>query len=208
MMSSAPSSAVQLSPSVAKHLLSEEDQARANWYAWFAANWLAAPTQTNIDLWAAQLEGDINPATELEVCWLDVVSAAKRLGSAKIQLEFDALFSAVGKPEVFSFASYHLTGFLHERPLVEIRQRLIELDLGRFDVAITEDHLGLLCTSMKQLIAVNSDQQAAFFRDFLASWVEPFLLGIDVSPRSDFYRKVALLWQCFVAIEQQAFDFE
>jgi TorA maturation chaperone TorD len=208
MISSDSSSTVQLSPKIAKHLLSDEDQARANWYGWFASIWLAAPTQTNINLWDSQIVEANDTQTELETYWVEVVSAAKRLGPAKIQDEFDALFSAVGKPEVFSFASYHLTGFLHERPLVEIRQRLIELDLGRFEVGVTEDHLGLLCTSMKQLIGTNSDQQSSFFRDFLASWIEPFLLAIEVSPRADFYRKTALLWQCFVAIEQQAFDFE
>jgi TorA maturation chaperone TorD len=197
---------VMLSASVAKHLISEEDQARANWYAWFASVWLSAPSQLAIDGWASTVESA--PTTDLAQRWSETAVAAARLGAAAISKEFDLLFISVGKPEVFSFASYHLTGFLHEKPLVDIRQRFNELDLGRFDLAITEDHVGLLCTAMRELVLRTDGGQEGFFRDFLASWCDDFCTAIEVSPRADFYKTVAALWQCFVAIEQQSFDFE
>jgi TorA maturation chaperone TorD len=200
------SAAVQLSKSVAKHLLSDEDNARANWYAWFAAIWLNAPSTEQIANWQQNfIEGD---TSELGQAWAAVLASAMELGSAAIQAEYDSLFVSVGKPEVFAHASFHLTGFLHEKPLAEIRQRMQELGLGGFDLAITEDHLGLLCATMRELIVKNSDGQADFVQDFLASWTESFVSALEVSPRAKFYNSVAILWQAFLAIEVQAFDFE
>jgi TorA maturation chaperone TorD len=211
-VNSATTSTVQLSKTVAKHLLSDEDSARANWYAWFASIWLNGPTQEQIANWHAGLVAQSadggHDDTELGLAWRNVVISAHDLGAAAIQAEYDTLFLSVGKPEVFANASFHLAGFLHEKPLVEIRQRMQELGLGRFDMALTEDHLGLLCTSMRELIQVNSDGQAQFLQDFIASWASSFAEAIDASIRANFYKSVVALWQAFLAVELQSFDFE
>jgi TorA maturation chaperone TorD len=199
-------STVQLSKSVARHLLGAEDTARANWYAWFAAIWLNAPSTEQIAAWQQSINDD--DVSELGIAWKLVVQRAMELGAQSLQAEYDALFVSVGKPEIFPNASFHLTGFLHEKPLVEIRQRMQELGLGGFEVALTEDHLGLLCTTMRELIAMNSSGQAEFLQDFIASWADSFVAAIEVSVRGDFYKTVAQLWQVFLAIEVQAFDFE
>jgi TorA maturation chaperone TorD len=201
-----PLSTVHLSKSVAKHLLSDEDTARANWYSWFAAIWLNAPTAEQIAAWQQGLNGE--DSSDLGIAWNLVVQRAMELGAQAIQAEYDAIFVSVGKPEIFPNASFHLTGFLHEKPLVEIRQRMQELGLGGFEISLTEDHLGLLCTTMRELIAKNSPGQAEFLQDFIASWAESFVSAIEVSVRGDFYKSVARLWQVFLAIEVQAFDFE
>jgi TorA maturation chaperone TorD len=197
---------VQLSKSVAKHLLSAEDTARANWYAWFAAIWLNAPSNEQIAAWQHSLNDQ--DTSDLGIAWNLVVRRATELGAQTIQAEYDSIFVSVGKPEIFPNASFHLTGFLHEKPLVEIRQRMQELGLGGFEVALTEDHLGLLCTTMRELIVMNSVGQAEFLQDFIASWADSFVGAIEVSVRGDFYKTVAQLWQVFLAIEVQAFDFE
>jgi TorA maturation chaperone TorD len=197
---------VQLSKSVAKHLLSDEDTARANWYAWFAAIWLNAPTTEQIAAWQQGLNDE--DTSDLGIAWSLVVRRAMELGAQAIQAEYDAIFVSVGKPEIFPNASFHLTGFLHEKPLVEIRQRMQELGLGGFEIALTEDHLGLLCTTMRELIAMNSTGQVEFLQDFIASWADSFVGAIEVSVRGDFYKSVAQLWRIFLAIEVQAFDFE
>jgi TorA maturation chaperone TorD len=206
MATSMTTASIQLSKSVAKHLLSDEDNARANWYAWFASIWLNAPSTEQIANWQASfIEGD---TSELGLAWGSVVSSATSLGAQEIQAEYDSLFVSVGKPEVFAYASFHLSGFLHEKPLAEIRQRMQELGLGGFDLAITEDHLGLLCATMRELIVKNSEGQAAFVQDFLASWLENLVTALEVSPRAKFYKSVASLWRVFLAIEVQSFDFE
>ena len=45
--------------------------------------------------------------------------------------EWDVLFGGVGKPEVFLYGSYHLAGFLNERPLAALREDLARLGLAR-----------------------------------------------------------------------------
>ncbi len=211
-------STVVLSRDVAKHLLSSEDTARANWYSWFASVWLSPPPQSNIDKWKTAVDAsradsgpDLDDHSPIAIAWLPVVKAANRLGANVIDAEYSLLFSGVGKAEVFLNASVHLSGFLHEKPLVDIRQRLNQLGIGSIsgvDMGLTEDHLGLLCTAMRQLVVSNSPDQADFVRDFLGSWSTDLVSAIDVSPRADFYKSVAILWQEFVAIEIQSFDFE
>jgi TorA maturation chaperone TorD len=197
---------VQLSKSVARRLLSDEDMARANWYSWFAAIWLNAPTTEQIAAWQQSINDE--DTSDLGIAWNLVVRRATELGAQAIQAEYDAIFVSVGKPEIFPNASFHLTGFLHEKPLVEIRQRMQELGLGGFEIALTEDHLGLLCTTMRELISMNSAGQVEFLQDFIASWADSFVSAIEVSVRADFYKTIAQLWQVFLAIEVQAFDFE
>jgi TorA maturation chaperone TorD len=211
-------STVVLSRDVAKHLLSSEDTARANWYSWFASIWLSPPPQSNIDKWQAVVDvsradpaSDNDDQSPIAMAWLPVVEAANRLGANVIDAEYSLLFSGVGKAEVFLNASVHLSGFLHEKPLVDIRQRLNQLGIGAvsgIDMGLTEDHLGLLCTAMRELVVSNSPDQADFVRDFLASWSSDLVNEIDLSPRADFYKTVAVLWQEFIAIEIQSFDFE
>jgi TorA maturation chaperone TorD len=206
---------VVLSRSVAKHLLSAEDTARANWYAWFASIWLSAPPQSSIEKWVAaagdNLKSGAGDPSPIERVWLPVVEAADRLGANVIDAEYSLLFNGVGKAEVFLNASVHLSGFLHEKPLVDIRQRMNDLGIGSIaglDMGLTEDHLGLLCTAMRELILKNSPAQADFVRDFLASWSADLVSAIELSPRADFYQSVAALWFEFIAIEIQSFDFE
>jgi TorA maturation chaperone TorD len=211
-------STVVLSRDVAKHLLSSEDTARANWYSWFASIWLSPPPQSNIDKWQTAVDAnradsglDLDDHSPIAIAWLPVVEAANRLGANVIDAEYSLLFSGVGKAEVFLNASVHLSGFLHEKPLVDIRQRLNQLGIGSIsgvDMGLTEDHLGLLCTAMRELVVSNSPDQADFVRDFLGSWSTDLVSAIDVSPRADFYKSVAILWQEFIAIEIQSFDFE
>jgi TorA maturation chaperone TorD len=211
-------STVVLSRDVAKHMLSFEDTARANWYSWFASIWLSPPPQSNIDKWQVAVDvshadsaADLDHQSPIAIAWLPVVEAANRLGANVIDAEYSLLFSGVGKAEVFLNASVHLSGFLHEKPLVDIRQRLNQLGIGSIsgvDMGLTEDHLGLLCTAMRELVVSNSPEQADFVRDFLGSWSTDLVSAIDVSPRADFYKAVAVLWQEFIAIEIQSFDFE
>jgi TorA maturation chaperone TorD len=202
---------VVLSKEIARHLLSDEDTARANWYGWFASVWLSAPSQTSIDQWHATAIQDLSP---IGMAWAPVVETANRLGANVIDAEYSLLFSGVGKAEVFLNASVHLAGFLHEKPLVDIRQRLNELGIGGitgvagFDLGFTEDHLALLCAAMRELVVSSAPEQSNFVRDFLASWSADLVSALDMSPRADFYKLVAVLWHEFMAIEIQSFDFE
>ena len=204
-------STIALSKNVAQHMLSEEDLARANWYSWFAAIWLSAPSALEMAAW--QAPHNLDAPSDLERSWAAMVGQASHLTAEQIEAEYSRIFISVGKPEVLPYASFHLAGFLHERPLVNIRARLAQLGLSlnsddAWPSALTEDHLGLLCTAMRELVMTNSAAQKAFFHDFIASWVDDLTGSLQTSANASFYKYVAQVWQAFVAVELQAFDFE
>jgi ferredoxin len=67
----------------------------------------------------------------LEAPWTDLVGALRATDAAGAAAEYDALFGGVGKPEVFLYGSYYLTGFLNEKPLAVLRHDLATLSLTR-----------------------------------------------------------------------------
>ncbi len=95
--------------------------------------------------------------------------------------EYNNLFVGVGKCEVNLHASHWLTGFMMEKPLVELRTALADLGLGRqAGVTMLEDHLAALCETMRILIAGTEARapasiaaQRAFFERQIAPWVFP-----------------------------------
>jgi TorA maturation chaperone TorD len=104
-----------------------------------------------------------------------------------------------------------MTGFLHERPLADLREELARLGIARrADVSETEDHVSALCEVMAMLVAEGAslDVQREFFSRFLASWIDDFADALERAGTTDFYKHVGRLARAFVAIERVAFDFE
>ncbi len=133
--------------------------------------------------------------------------------AAQAAEEHDALFGGVGKPEIFVYGSYHLSGFLNERPLAQLRDDLQRLGLARDEArGETEDHIAYLFEVMRYLIAgedaavCNLEQQRRFFRAHLQPWVEQMCDVVEAHPQASTWRAVAVLTRCFVQIETQAFD--
>ena len=127
--------------------------------------------------------------------------------------EFDTLFQGVGKPEVFLYASFYLSGFLNERPLVQLRKSLEELGLTRDTArAETEDHVSFVFEVMRYLIAgddaavCNLEQQRRFFRAHVQTWIEPFCDAVTAHPRAVAYGAVAAFTRSFIQVEEQGFD--
>jgi hypothetical protein len=92
----------------------------------------------------------------------------------KAAAEHDALFQGVGKPEVFAYASFHLTGFMNEKPLATCaRPGRAGPGARRAERLETEDHIAYLLEVMRYLIAgddmavCNLEQQRRFFRAHL-----------------------------------------
>src|SRR6185436_1564780 len=110
-----------------------------------------------------------------------LVDAARRLGREQIAREFDRLFQAVGKPEIFLYGSFYIAGRLNEKPLVALRHTLRELGIARNDaVSETEDHIASVCEVMRYLIAgddvatSNLATQRRFFDVHLRPWAGAF----------------------------------
>lgn len=189
-----------------------EEVSRAEIYGLLAQLWLAAPGE---DL-AARLRqataanGDSDSA--LQAPWRALVDAMRATAVPAAADEYDALFEGVGKPEVFLYGSYYLTGFLNEQPLARLRDDLQALGLTR-DVgrAETEDHIAFLFEVMRYLItgddvACNLEQQRRFFRAHLQPWVEQLCDAVEAHPRAQLWRAVAGMTRAFMQVETQGFD--
>lgn len=198
--------------------VSPEDAARARWYAMLSQLFRAPPQAGWLQEIGAQAASpgaaDVDD-TPLGAAWNTFAQACANADADAVREEYEAAFIGVGKAEVFLNASWHLSGFLHERPLVQLREHLALLGVGRRDdVAETEDHIAALCETMAWLIVAAPESrrslstQRVFFQRFLSPWYEALVQAIEHCGATDFYKHAARLLGEFLAIERQAFDFE
>lgn len=192
---------------------SGEELARAELYGLLSRLWLAPPDaelmqQFKVAVTQAPQEGAL-----LEAPWQAVVGAFRELTLDEARDEYDALFQGVGKPEIFLYGSFYLTGFLNERPLAALREDLAALGLGRDETRMeTEDHVAYGLEVMRYLIAgddvavCNLEQQRRFFRAHLQPWVESLCDAVEAHPAARAWRPVAALTRAFVQVETQGFD--
>ena len=190
-----------------------DELARAELYGLLAQLWLRAPdaellAQFQVAVTQAPHEGAL-----LEAPWQALVACLRSATPEALAAEHLDLFHGVGRPEVFAYASFYLSGFLNEKPLATLRTDLATLGLGRDEAALeTEDHIAYLLEVMRYLIAgddvavCNLEQQRRFFRAHLQPWVDQLCQAVIAHPRSDAWRAVAAFTQAFMAVETQAFD--
>lgn len=191
----------------------DEETARAEIYGLLSQLFYAPPSS---DLLAQlRLAATEAPAAGgfLEEPWRQLVGVARVMDDQAIQDEYEALFGGVGKPEVYLFGSYYLSGFLNEKPLVKLRADLAELGLARDEAMTdTEDHIAYLSEVMRFLIAgddaalSNLSRQRDFFSAHLQPWVTPMCETVGAHPKARFYASLAAFSAAFVGVEAQGFD--
>jgi TorA maturation chaperone TorD len=190
-----------------------EELARAELYGLLARLWLAAPDAALM----AQFEVAVTQAPEpgglLEEPWQALVAALRTTTVRAAADEYEALFHGVGKPEVFLYGSFYLTGFLNEQPLAVLRDELQRLGLTRDPQrGETEDHVAYLCEVMRYLIAgddmavCNLEQQRRFFRAHVQTWLDRLCDAVESHPRAQTWRALAAFTRAFIQIEAQGFD--
>ncbi len=191
----------------------DEETARAEVYGLLAALYYAPP---GADL-LAQLRVAVTEAPAaggfLEEPWRQFVGTVRELSDQQVADEYDALFGGVGKPEVYLFGSFYLSGFLNEKPLAALRGDLAALGLAR-DEAMpeTEDHFACVCEVMRYLIAgddvevANLTQQQKFFSTHVQPWVPAMCDAITAHPKARFYAALAAFTAAFISVESQGFD--
>ena len=191
----------------------DEETARAELYGLLALMYYAPLAPDLI----AQLRVAVTEAPAaggfLEEPWRVLVGAARELDDASIAAEYTTLFGGVGKPEVYLFGSFYLSGFLNEKPLAALRADIAELGLTRDDaMSETEDHFAYLCEVMRYLIAgedvavANLTRQQAFFSTHVQPWALRMCDALQAHPKAQFYAALAALTRAFVAVEAQGFD--
>ena len=164
----------------------------------------------------AHADGDTGTGgAALDRAWAALCVAAATARPQAVADEYAAAFGGVGRPEVFLHGSYYLAGFLHERPLARLRDHLAALGLSRrTDRSDTEDHLALLCETMRYLVRSSDPTLSApgvqrdFFRAHLSGWIDAFVDAVLASAATDFYRHVARLTRAFVEVERTAFEID
>ena len=165
---------------------------------------LAAAPDAGLLQALAGLRGDGSP---LGQAYAALSEAAATTSADAASAEFFALFIGVGRGEVLPYASYYLTGFLHERPLAELRGTLRQLGVERAPgVAEPEDHLGFGCEVMAGLLEGRFGGATAeeFFALHLAPWAGRCFADLAGAEAARFYRAVGRLGRSFVEIEQAA----
>ncbi|HEY0352037.1 MAG TPA: molecular chaperone TorD family protein [Enterovirga sp.] len=184
----------------------EVDLARAGEYA-LLSNLLAEAPDSDLLAALARLPGDGTPLGSAHAA---LAQAAAATDAAAVEREYFDLFVGLGRGELLPYASYYLTGFLHERPLARIREDLAGLGVERDPQrSEPEDHLALLCEVMAGLAQGSFDateaEQARFFARHLRPWAEKFFADLEAAKSARFYRAVAGYGRAFLAIEGEAF---
>ena len=129
--------------------LDEIDEARARECELIGALLWRAPTAATLAA-LRDLQGDASP---LGMAHLALAEAADEATPESLRDEFFELFIGVGRGELLPYASYYLTGFLHERPLALVREDMGALGLARDERAgEPEDHIAVLLDIMAKLI--------------------------------------------------------
>ena len=125
----------------------EIDAARAQEYALLAR----AGTRPGRGI-LSRLAGLRSNATPLGLAHVALAEAASQADALRVGREFFDLFIGLGRGELLPYASYYLTGFLHERPLARLRDDLIVLGIERAEGNVEpEDHAAILCEMMAGL---------------------------------------------------------
>lgn len=191
----------------------DEETARAELYGVLGALYYAPPAPELL----AQLRVAVTEAPAaggfLEEPWRNLVAAARAMSDEAIRDEHNQLFGGLGKPEVYLFASFYLSGFLNEKPLALLRTELARLGLEREQsMPETEDHIACLCEVMRYLIAgddlavANLTVQRQFFSEQIQPWVLHMCDAIEQHPRARFFAALAELTRAFFSVEAQGFD--
>ena len=183
----------------------EVELARAREYSLLATLLMSSP-DTEMLRRLAELRGDDSP---VGLAHAALAKAAARTDAGITAREHFALFVGLGRGELMPYASHYLTGFLHGRPLANLRQTLRRIGIERVETqSEPEDHAAVLLEIMAGLasgdIAAPPGTDREIFDNYIAPWMARFFSDLEKSA-SDFYAVVGTLGRTFTEIESQAF---
>jgi len=183
----------------------EVETARAHEYALLAALLTRAPDDELLAR-IARLGGNETPLGSAHAA----LARAAAADPDTVEREFFELFIGVGRGELLPYASFYLTGFLHERPLARLRADLAALGIERApDQSEPEDHAAVLCEVMAGLIGgafvATAAEQQRFFDQHLSPWLGRFFADLAAAESARFYRHVGAIGRLFIGIEAEAF---
>jgi len=194
-------------------MIDEMEQARAALYRLLGTALSHPPTAALLDrLRALPASSDGSPIAN---ALARVARTAQPISLAAARTEYDALFVGIARGELMPYASFYLTGFLHDRPLARLREDLGALGLAAVpDHPDPEDHAGTICELMAGLIDGDHGApqplpvQQRFFDRHLAPWLDRFFADLETAPSARLYASLGTLGGAFFAVERLAFQLE
>lgn len=193
------------------HELAEEDRLRAQLYGMIAL-FLSEPPNAARLAAGALLQGDDTPLGKAISTFARVCARCDQVAAAE---EYQDLFIGLGRGELLPFASYYLTGFLHEKPLAKLRQDMSDAGIVRPEgVSEPEDHAASVLEAMSGLIdgrfgePRSLREQKKFFDAHIASWMPVFFRDLEGASSSVLYASLAEVGARFLDIEADGFAFE
>ncbi|HEV7599510.1 MAG TPA: molecular chaperone TorD family protein [Bradyrhizobium sp.] len=189
-----------------KSEVDEIDQLRAAEYGLLSLLLGKAPGTDTLSRVAA-LKGD---ASDLGMAHIELAAMAAASDDRAVSKEFFELFIGVGRGDLLPYASYYLTGFLHERPLARVREDLDRLGIERAGPSREpEDHIAILLEVMAGLargdFEADFTEQARFFERHLKPWASRMFADLEMSQSANFYRAVGRVGRVFMELESEAF---
>lgn len=188
----------------------ETEEARARLWQLLGLLLRASPDASILRL-VAGVDGDDSPLGRA------LTALGERALTAEpesVEREYHRLFIGVGRGELLPYASYYLTGFLHEKPLARLRSDMAALGIARAPgQSDPEDHIATLAEIMAGLIAGDLAPALAaggpaaseqFFNSHIAPWAGGFFADLEGAEASDFYRPVGSIGRQLVEIEATA----
>jgi TorA maturation chaperone TorD len=185
----------------------EVDLARAAEYSLLATLLARSPDSEMLER-LSKLRGD-DTCLGLEHAALGKAAACTDTESAA--REYFGLFIGLGRGELMPYASHYMTGFVHGRPLANLRQTLQRIGIERMEAQTEpEDHAAILLEIMAGLSSGDIDTspgiEREFFGEYLAPWIGRFFSDLEKNNSVDFYAAVGKLGRTFMEIESQSFS--
>ena len=184
----------------------EIDQLRAAEYGLLSLL-LGRAADADTLLRVAALKGD---GSDLGMAHIELAAAAAAANDRAVSKEFFGLFIGLGRGDLLPYASYYMTGFLHERPLARVRDDMDALGIERAGSSREpEDHIATLLEVMAGLsrgdFEADFAEQARFFERHLKPWASRMFADLEMSPSANFYRAVGRVGRVFIELESEAF---
>jgi len=188
--------------------LVQEDEARAGYYALLGRLLYAGPDAGLLQSIAGSAE--IAAGGQLAGPWNALAAAARAMDTEAARAEYDELFVGTGKAQVTPYASFYLAATGREKILVQLKQDLASLGLGKAGAAREpEDHFAALFEVMRHLISQGSDdaalqKQRGFFSAYIERSFLEFCRAVSASENAKFYKDVSRFASSFLAVESEA----
>ena len=188
--------------------MNDDGRLRADTYSILASLLSAPPTQDLLDcLERIEPSPDAVDSGNIGEAWQQIHRTAAQWDLPSLDDEYHALFIGLGRGEVVPYGSWHLTGFLMEKPLSDLRDDFKSLGIApNENQKDPEDHIAALCEAMAIIICaddIDETRERQFFMRHIHAWAGKFFQELQTAKSAHFYQTVGLLGQRFVELENQ-----